>query len=116
MRQRSREFFEDAYVIAFVIVGLLANPNAREQTWRFVKKRWSRLRRRIAPLLVSRVIGATPLLATREYRRDVAAFFKENPAPSSERTLRQALERFDAALDFDRRAGTELVHSLEELA
>ena len=30
--------------VIFLLARLLGNPSAREQTWRFVKRRWTRLR------------------------------------------------------------------------
>lgn len=82
--------------VIFLLSRLLANPAAREITWRFVKQRWSRLSRRMPSLLAGRLIEATPALLTPAYRRDVARFFGAHPVPSGARALRQALERFDA--------------------
>jgi puromycin-sensitive aminopeptidase len=82
--------------VIFLLARLLGNPAAREPTWRFVKKNWARLRRRMPSLLAGRLIEATPALLTPAYRRDVASFFAKHPVPSGARVLRQALERFDA--------------------
>jgi puromycin-sensitive aminopeptidase len=82
--------------VAFVLVRLFANRAARGPTWEFVRARWPRLRDRMGSLLAARVIAATPALGTRRHRSEVARFFKANPVPSGARTLRQALERFDA--------------------
>ena len=101
--------------VAFVYVRLFSNPAAREESWRFLQSRWAKLRRRIAPLLVSRVIAATPALGTPAYRREVSRFFRENPVPAGERTLRQALERFDAETRFRRSAGPALEKLLANL-
>jgi len=80
--------------VAFVVVRLLANREARLRTWEFVKKRWPRLRRRMPPMLATRLIETTPVLGPK-WRRDVAAFFRANPLPTGGRSLDQALERFD---------------------
>ena len=80
--------------VAFVVVRLLANREARPRTWEFVKKRWPRLRRRMPPMLATRLVETTPVLGPK-WRRDVAAFFKANPLPTGGRSLDQALERFD---------------------
>jgi hypothetical protein len=42
----------------------------------------------------------------------VAAFFRENPIPSGERALRQALERFDGYRGFRRAAAAGLARGL----
>ena len=81
--------------VIFVLARLLGNPAARELTWRFVKRHWARLRRRLPSLLAGRLIEATPALLTPAHRRDVASFFAKHPVPSGARALRQALERFD---------------------
>jgi aminopeptidase N len=82
--------------VVFLLVRMLANPFARERTWRFVVRRWGRLHRRMPPLLAGRLIEATPALLTPAHRREVARFFAEHPVPGGRRALRQALERFDA--------------------
>ena len=80
--------------MAFVLVRLLANRDARERAWSFVQKRWTRLVRRMPPMLASRLVEATPALGPK-HRRDVAAFFRSHPLPTGGRALEQALERFD---------------------
>jgi len=94
--------------VAHVIVRLLANRAARERTWDFVRARWSKLRDRMGALLAARVIQATPALATRAHRIEVARFFRANPVPAGARALRQALERFEAYEAFRERGGAEL--------
>jgi puromycin-sensitive aminopeptidase len=94
--------------VIFLLVRLLGNPAAREQTWRFVKRRWTLLRRRMPALLAGRLIEATPALLTPTYRREVASFFARHPVPSGARALRQALERFDAYRAMRRPAAAEL--------
>jgi puromycin-sensitive aminopeptidase len=99
--------------VVFLLVRLLTNPAAGERSWRFVKRRWARLRRRMPPLLVPRLVRASAALGTPEWRRDVAAFFRAHPVPSGARALKQALERFDWWAGFARRAGPELGRALE---
>ena len=94
--------------VVFLLNRLMANPAARERTWAFIKRRWPRLRRRMPSLFASRLIESTPQLLTAEYRKDVARFFRENPVPSGDRALRQALERFDWYRGFHREAAARL--------
>ena len=89
--------------VAMVLGRLLANPAAAEPTWAFLKARWKTLQKRLPPMLVTRPIEALPALGTRAWRRDVAKFFRENPVATGQRTVRQALERFDIAIAFDER-------------
>jgi hypothetical protein len=99
--------------VAFLLMRLLGNRAAREPTWSFIQRRWSRLKKRVAPQLGSRLIGATPALCSVVHRREVAAFFRKHPMPAGERALRQALERFDWYAGFRKRAGQELSDYLE---
>jgi puromycin-sensitive aminopeptidase len=98
--------------VIFLLVRLLANPAGREPTWRFVKRRWTRLRGRMPALLAGRLIEATPALLTPFYRREVARFFARHPVPSGARALRQALERFDAYRAIRRPAAAALARFL----
>jgi puromycin-sensitive aminopeptidase len=98
--------------VVSLLARLLANPAARERTWGFVRKRWPALRRRMPPLLASRLIEATSALLEPSHRREVAAFFRAHPLPSGERVLRQTLERFDWYRGFRREAAAELAARL----
>jgi puromycin-sensitive aminopeptidase len=98
--------------LVFLFARLLANPAARERSWEFLQQRWPKLRGRVPPLLASRLIDATPALLTPAHRREVAAFFRENPIPSGDRALRQALERFDGYRGFRRAAAAGLTRGL----
>ena len=89
---------------------LLANPNARERTWEFIRERWAKLSPRVSPGLASRLISALPALQKPLYRRQVASFFATHPLPTASRALAQALERFD--LDAELR--TRIVPDLRE--
>ncbi len=94
--------------VAFLLARLLRNPAGRERSWGFVKRRWSTLRRRMPPMLVTRLVEATPALGAPRWRRDVAAFFRTHPLPTGTRALRQALERFDLDNAFVRREAAGL--------
>lgn len=100
--------------VVLMLCRALANRDARERTWAFVKKRWAALRRRIPPMLATRLVEATPGLQTPELRRDVAAFFATHPLPSAKRALAQALERFDLNAALRRRAAPGLSRWLEQ--
>jgi len=99
--------------VVLVLARALANRDAREQTWAFVKRRWPALRRRLPPMLATRLVEATPSLQTQQHRRDVAAFFKAHPLPTAKRALAQALERFDLNAELRRRAAPGLTNWLE---
>jgi puromycin-sensitive aminopeptidase len=100
--------------VAFLLMRLFANPAARERSWAFMVRRWSRIRKRVPPHLCSYLIEMTPALLTNEFKREVAKFFRANPVPTGERALRQALERFDWYRGFRRQAAKDLVKWLED--
>ena len=78
-----------------------------------MKRRWSALRKRMPPMLVTRPIEALPALGTRAARRDVAGFFRNHPVPTGARAVKQTLEQFDLNLAFERRAVPVLRRWLE---
>jgi hypothetical protein len=94
--------------VAILLTRMLGSPAARDATWAFAKARWSKLRRRLPPMLASRPIEALPALGTRAARRDVAAFFRANPVPTAARAVKQALERFDLDAELAARTVPEL--------
>jgi len=94
--------------VGLVFIRLLANPAARERTWSFIKKNWDKVSKRLPPMMVSRVVDATPSLRSRAYKKDVAAFFRAHPVATARRAIQQALERFDLNEEFSRRAAKGL--------
>ncbi len=97
--------------MAIVMARLLGNSAAREISWEFTKKHWTRLRKRMPPMLVTRLIEATPALGER-HRKDVEKFFREHPLPTGTRALEQALERFELDAAFCRIASDDLARWL----
>jgi puromycin-sensitive aminopeptidase len=98
--------------VAFLLMRLLGNPAARDETWRFVRQRWSAIRRRIPPLMISRFVEATPTLREPRYAREIARFFRAHPVPEARRALRQALEVFRLNAELRRRTAPTLARWL----
>jgi len=94
--------------VGLVLVRLLGNRAAREATWHFMTEHWERLSERLPPMMVSRVIEATPNLGDLRYRRAVASFFRHHPVPTARRALQQALERFESNAELARRESKRL--------
>lgn len=94
--------------VAMLLVRLLQNEFAREATWAFIQARWARVAKRLTPMMIARLIEATPALQTAAHQREVTAFFKAHPAPTGARALRQALERFRLNKALRRRAVPQL--------
>jgi puromycin-sensitive aminopeptidase len=95
-----------------LLIRALHNPAARERTWRFITRRWAQLQRRLPPMMISRLIEATPLLQTQALKREVATFFRAHPVETGKRALKQALERFDLNSELRRRAAPMLANWL----
>jgi puromycin-sensitive aminopeptidase len=100
--------------VAILLARLLSNRGANERAWAYLQRHWEALRRRMPPMLVTRVIDATPSLRTPAYRREVAAFFKAHPVATGQRAVRQALERFDRNAELRSRAAPQLKEWLRE--
>jgi puromycin-sensitive aminopeptidase len=98
--------------VAFILMRLLANPAAREDAWRFMTRRWSAIRRRVPPLMISRLIESTPALRDPRYAREVARFFRTHPVAEAKRALRQALEVFRLNAELRRRTAPEVARWL----
>jgi len=98
-----------------LLIRLLHNPDAREDTWAFIQARWNALQPRISTGLAPRLVTALPALGTREYRKQVADFFKAHPLPSATRALRQALEAFQLEAELRRRLLPQLRNYLRQV-
>jgi puromycin-sensitive aminopeptidase len=86
--------------VAFVYMRMFSNPEGRGLSWRFLTQNWKTIRERIPPLMVSRLVEATPFLREPRYAREVGRFFRAHPVAEARRSLKQALEifRLNAAL------------------
>jgi puromycin-sensitive aminopeptidase len=89
--------------VAFILMRLIGNPPVGEQAWAFAKRRWTALRRRVPPLMLSRLVEVTPALREPRLARDVRAFFAAHPVPEAVRALKQALEVFRLNAELRRR-------------
>jgi puromycin-sensitive aminopeptidase len=89
--------------VAFIVSRMFGNPNGREAAWRFLTKKWSTLKKRIPPLMLSRLIEATPALRDPKFATAMRAFFGRHPVPEARRALKQASEVFRLNADLRRR-------------
>jgi puromycin-sensitive aminopeptidase len=99
--------------VGILLGAMLGNPSAAPATWEFFKKRFRALRKKLPPALVARPIEASAALATREARRDIAAFFKQNPVPTAVRAVKKALEQIALTCAFDARVKVQLARWLD---
>jgi aminopeptidase N len=75
---------------------LIARRWSRDAAWSFVRSQWPTLTQKLGTFQgIPGIIGATGSFCSTAAAAEVRQFFEKNPVPSSERTLRQALERID---------------------
>src|SRR5438094_2258955 len=98
--------------VAFLLMRLLGNPAARGETWKFMTRKWTALRRRVPPLMISRLVEVTPALRDPGYARDVGRFFRTHPVPEATRAVKQALEVFRLNAELRRRTAPGLARWL----
>src|SRR3989441_250364 len=98
--------------VAFLLMRLLANPAARGETWKFMTRKWAALRRRVPPLMISRLVEMTPALRDPGYAREVGRFFRTHPVPEARRAVKQALEVFRLNAELRRRTAPGLARWL----
>ena len=67
----------------------------RDLTWEFVKENWGEFDRRYGDggFQIMRLASITSGFTTRERLEDVERFFRDNPTPSADMSIRQSLER-----------------------
>jgi len=77
------------------VMRVAANPYGREILWPWLKGNWRSLAKKVGhgnPLL-NRIVASIGPVADPAMEKEIRAFFKRNPAPGTERTLEQTLER-----------------------
>jgi puromycin-sensitive aminopeptidase len=99
--------------VAFILMRLLGNPAGQHAAWSFLTRKWTPLRKRMPPLMMARLVEATPALREPRYAREVRDFFKKHPLPEAARALRQAMEVFRLNAELRKRATPELERWLE---
>ena len=83
-------------------VWLLANPQAQERTWRFLRANWTKLVAKIGPRGATRIIAATGHLTSPRKRQEVERFFRDpaNEVQMAKKTLEQTLAGIDHGIRF----------------
>ena len=78
------------------LAALLANPDARKQSWSLLRERWAQLQKKTGSLVYGGntvVIGALGSFCDSRTRADASRFFAVHKVPDAARTLQQSLER-----------------------
>ncbi|ABK77113.1 aminopeptidase N [Cenarchaeum symbiosum A] len=88
---------------------IAANPHGTAIVWPWMKKNWTVITKKTGtgnPLL-NRIVGSLSLVADKKIEEEARLFYKRNPAPGTEMTLRQALEASGMRRAFLARASAE---------
>ena len=78
-----------------VITGVSFNRTGKKLAWEFLKDNWSEFDKRYGKggFGLMRLVSLTKRFSTQNEYDDVMQFFKNNPVPAAERTVRQSLEK-----------------------
>jgi aminopeptidase N/puromycin-sensitive aminopeptidase len=77
----------------------LQNPSSRELAWNYIKTNWDKVQAQLTTEMGGRLVGATGSLCSTDAREDVKQFFAVHKVPSSDRSLRHAIERIDGCVE-----------------
>lgn len=91
------------YISAFV-----RNPYTRAEAWKFIQNHWNEVEKTFTPSSGSDLVYSAGSFCDAEAASNVSAFFKVHTVPSSERTLRQSVERINACADLKKMQGSNL--------
>ncbi len=91
------------------IMRIAANPNGKEILWPWIGKNWKKLSSKVGcgnPIL-NRIVSSLSLVAGSKDVPAIREFFRKNPTPGTERSLRQVFERISINEAFLKRARIE---------
>ena len=93
-----------------MVVRAAGTRTGRDLTWEFVKENWAELHRRYGDggFQIMRLVSITSGFTTPERLEDVERFFRDNPTPSADMSIRQSLERIRLSIAWLERNAGEL--------
>jgi aminopeptidase N len=83
-----------------MLLRLMANPAARQETWNFVRTNWPQVSKRASMWGSALVVRGTASFCDARMRGEVQQFFSEHQIPQAERTFKQSLEEIGNCVDF----------------
>jgi aminopeptidase N len=85
------------------------DPAVRRAAWSYVKAHWNEIHNKLTMSSGGFLVGSSGFAACdRATRDDITAFFRDHPVVSSERTLRQTVERIDNCIALRQRQESNL--------
>ena len=86
-----------------VVGRVMQNPAGRDVAWEFVRAHWQDISRAGGPFRSGDIIGSAGTFCDAEQESQVREFFSLHPTPTSDRLLKQTLERIDYCVDLQSR-------------
>jgi aminopeptidase N len=97
-----------------MIAEVLSKPDNQAVAWPWVKAHWADVEKKITMSSGGEIIAATRGVCDAATRDDVQQFFTQHKIPSSERTLRQAVERINSCISYRERQQDNLAAWLNQ--
>ena len=99
---------------ARLVSDVLHNPANQNSAWPWIKAHWPEVEKQITVSSGAEIIAATESVCDAGTRDDVRQFFTEHKVPSSERTLRQSVERINSCISYRDRQQNNLAAWLDQ--
>lgn len=77
----------------------MANPATRELAWKFIQSHWDKVIAQMTTATGAHLVGSTGNFCTAGARDEVNAFFAMHKVPSSDRSLRTAIEEINGCAE-----------------
>jgi aminopeptidase N len=85
---------------AGLIAAEIGTEGNESEAWKWVKAHWPEVESKITMSSGAQIIGSTRVFCDAGPRDDVQQFFTEHKVPSSERTLKQTVERINSCISY----------------
>jgi puromycin-sensitive aminopeptidase len=93
-----------------LISGVLTNAYGREIAWKFLKSNWKEILKRYGHggyMLSRYIIKSLGGFSDEKNLTDIKKFFKNNPVPAGERSMKQVVEEIETNILWKKRVGKE---------
>jgi len=83
-----------------LILHLMFNPAARQETWKFIQTNWPQVSKRASLWGSALIVRGTSSFCSTQMQGEVQQFFSQHPIPEAQRTFKQSLEDIGNCVDF----------------
>ena len=74
--------------------------DTRELAWQYVQQNWDKVKAQLTPLSAGYFVGAAGSFCSAESRDQVVSFYASHKVPSSERSLKRAVDQINDCIEF----------------